>query len=199
MNNDMRLAFEAFCKRTASPGASSSEYYWMLFQAGAAYNDALAARLAELESRQSTHHCENCEATGQRLAEAERDAEYWKAEHLAGNRRIDEAEALLRETRERMNEAETTARVLTGQLPQYSEGQQMLSSLATRMGDSAKRIRAFLTQDSASDALQKFASDLADAQRPLDPEVARVLYENKESLYMTDTDQPPSSASVEGE
>lgn len=51
---------------------------------------------------------------------------------------------LLREVRERMMEAETTASVLTGQLPQYSEGQQMLSRLATIMGDSAKQIRAAL-------------------------------------------------------
>ena len=48
--------------------------------------------------------------------------------------------------------------------------------------------------DSASGTLQKFAANLAAAQRPLDPEVARVLYENKEDLYMTDADQPEAAA-----
>jgi hypothetical protein len=48
MNDAMRKAFEAFLRRTASPGAETSEYYWMLFQAGAAYNDPQQARTADI-------------------------------------------------------------------------------------------------------------------------------------------------------
>lgn len=44
--------------------------------------------------------------------------------------------------------------------------------------------------DSADVGLAKFATDLAAAQKPMDPEVARALSEDREALYMT---YPPTA------
>lgn len=88
--------------------------------------DALEAQQAEMKKR------------------LRQQGEAWAADAKRKDAEIERLRGLLRDMCERMKEAATTASVLTGQLPQYSEGQQMLRRLATIMGDSAKHIRATL-------------------------------------------------------